>query len=254
MELRSHMISERTAPADHIIADRGAAGICGCGPLRDHVASQLHDHRWIAPAPRRPRSRSNTQLNRPSTDYATALPPGPRRTSALPLARLARAAVVGLLDRLDQLLLGHARAAADVEPLGDVHQVLLGGVGVDPAGRLATPPGGRAAAGRLRIARALLALFLPLVADLLERVLERGERGAVRPLALAVLLDRRVVRLAPGLLRLSGRAPQGAGQLLACRHGTHLLTVCSLRQCPGPSLRKPWRDYPAEGTGMDVAC
>src|SRR6266545_5204891 len=73
MELRSHMISERTAPADHIIADRGAAGICGCGPLRDHVASQLHDHRWIAPAPRRPRSRSNTQLNRPSTDYATAL-------------------------------------------------------------------------------------------------------------------------------------------------------------------------------------
>src|SRR6266545_4625645 len=81
MELRSHMISERTAPADHIIADRGAAGICGCGPLRDHVASQLHDHRWIAPAPRRPRSRSNTQLNRPSTDYATALAsPCPTRT------------------------------------------------------------------------------------------------------------------------------------------------------------------------------
>src|SRR6266545_691031 len=51
----------------------GDDGICGCGPLRDHVASQLHDHRWIAPAPRRPRSRSNTQLNRPSTDYATAL-------------------------------------------------------------------------------------------------------------------------------------------------------------------------------------
>jgi hypothetical protein len=51
----------------------GDDGIGGCGPLRDHVASQLHDHRWAAPVPHGPQPRSNAQLKRPSADYATAL-------------------------------------------------------------------------------------------------------------------------------------------------------------------------------------
>src|SRR6266571_8725617 len=38
---------------------------------------QLHDHRWVAPVPYGPRPRSNAQLNRPSIDYATALPRWP---------------------------------------------------------------------------------------------------------------------------------------------------------------------------------
>src|SRR6266487_6560938 len=40
---------------------------------------QLHDHRWVAPVPYGPRPRSNAQPNRPSIDYATALP-----TEAIP--------------------------------------------------------------------------------------------------------------------------------------------------------------------------
>src|SRR6185295_5387468 len=103
---------------------------------------------------------------------------------------LAGAPVVRLLDRLNQLNLGHPAAAADLKPLRQIQQVRLAGVGVDAAGGLGP---GAAAARRLGVTRALLGLGLPVVADLLERVLDRRERGAVGAFALAVLLDGRVV-------------------------------------------------------------
>src|SRR4051812_3517030 len=53
---------------------------------------------------------------------------------------LAGPARVGLLDRLDQLVLAHPPTATDVEALRDVHQVGLGGVRVHAAGRPAGLP------------------------------------------------------------------------------------------------------------------
>src|SRR5690348_4904047 len=84
---------------------------------------------------------------------------------------LGRLPAVGLADGVDQLALVHAAAAVDVELAGHVHQVGLRGIGVDPAGRLATAAAGRGtAASSLGVARALLRLRLPVVADLLEGV------------------------------------------------------------------------------------
>src|SRR3954452_10573057 len=117
-------------------------------------------------------------------------------------AALAGLTVVGTLDRCHQLVLVHPRPAPDVEPAGDLHQVLLRGVGIDAAGRLTATSRIPARLGRLSIGRALLVLGLPVVADLLEPVLQGAERRAVGALALAVLVDGRVVRLAPGPLRL----------------------------------------------------
>src|SRR5690606_37589335 len=106
--------------------------------------------------------------------------------------------------------------SGDVELAGDVQQMRLGGVGVDPT---RGGPGGLAAAtGGLPVARALAALGLPVVAHLLEGVLQRRVRGLVGAPPLAVRLDRGVVRLDPGLLRLPRRPLQGAGELLASRH------------------------------------
>jgi hypothetical protein len=45
----------------------------GCGLSGIMWLHQLHDHRLVAPASHGPRSLSNAQLNRTSTDYATAL-------------------------------------------------------------------------------------------------------------------------------------------------------------------------------------
>ena len=50
--------------------------------------------------------------------------------------------------------LGHLRAAADVEPLGDLHQVRLGGVGVDAAGGVGACVRAARRSGGLLVARA----------------------------------------------------------------------------------------------------
>src|SRR5512144_3267397 len=105
-------------------------------------------------------------------------------------ARAGGLAAVGLVDRLDQLPLRHPGPALHAQPLGDVEQVRLRRVRVHAAGGLRRALA--AAAGRLRVRRPLGPFGLPVVADLLERVLERGERRAVRPLPLAVRLHRRV--------------------------------------------------------------
>src|SRR5215212_3458923 len=124
-------------------------------------------------------------------------------------------------DRLAELFLGHARAAADVELLRARVQLLLrAAADVDAAGGSAAAPAcGTARSRCLIVRRPLRPLRLPVVADLLERMLEGGHRGAVRPFALAVGLDGAVVRLLVGALRLGRRALQGAGQVSgACRH------------------------------------
>src|SRR3954452_10566985 len=55
---------------------------------------------------------------------------------------LAGLLVVGLLDRVDQVVRGHPRPAGDVELLRDVHEVLLRRVRVDAPGGLAALVGG----------------------------------------------------------------------------------------------------------------
>src|SRR4051794_20774327 len=125
----------------------------------------------------------------------------------------------------------------------------LAGVRVHAPGRLRV---GVPAAGRLGVARPLLLLGLPVVADLLERMLDRGERGAVRPLALAVLLDCGVVGLGVGVLRLLRRPFQRARHVLASRHDNLLRTTTAsdlrARSLPlqtaspeGRSPRRFWR-------------
>src|SRR3954452_6459372 len=136
-----------------------------------------------------------------------------------PSAGLRGLPAVRLLDRVDQLGLRHRGAAADLQPARDVEQVLLGGVRVDALGGLRRRV---AAAGGLAVRRALPALRLPVVADLLERVLQRRERRAVGALALAVLLDGAVVRLRPGLLGLLRRALERAGEFVLGWHDVHL--------------------------------
>src|SRR5690349_12943972 len=145
---------------------------------------------------------------------------------ALLAPRPAGAAVVGLLDRLDQLRLGHPATAGDLQLLRLIHQVLLARVRVDPAGRLGLRV---APAGRLGVARTLPFLRLPMVAGLLERVLQRGERGAVGPLALAVLLDRGVMRLDVSVLRLLRRPPYRAGHVFSRWHDNLLMTSVPAR-------------------------
>src|SRR5215203_2164428 len=64
-------------------------------------------------------------------------------------------------------------------------------------------------AGRLRVAGTLLSLGLPVVADLLERVLERAQRDAMGGLAVAVVLLGRFQGVDVGLLRLRRRPLEG---------------------------------------------
>src|SRR4030095_12597080 len=97
--------------------------------------------------------------------------------------------------------------------------VVLAGVGVDAAGR--GPVRVHAALG-LGIAGAALLLRLPVVADLLERVLQRRQGGAVRALAVAVLLGRAVQGLGVRVLGLLRRTLDGAGQVLSRRHTPEL--------------------------------
>src|SRR5215212_2494459 len=110
-------------------------------------------------------------------------------------------------DRARELLLRHLRPPLDAEILRAlVELVLRVAVEVDAAERLADAPALlRRRLPRARVARPLLVLRLPVVADLLVRVLDRRERRPVCPLALAVLLGRCVVNLRERALRLRGR-------------------------------------------------
>src|SRR6478672_13355132 len=88
----------------------------------------------------------------------------------------------------------------------------FGGVGVDPASRrqrrvLATLG--------LLVGRSILLLGLPVVADLLVGVLQRGERHLMRaPFVTVVLVDGRVVCLRERLLGLRSGALQRARKLI----------------------------------------
>src|SRR5215217_7695498 len=124
-------------------------------------------------------------------------------------------------DRLRELGLRHARAAAHAGLLGALIELLLGvAVGVDAAvGGLRAVARRRPALLRLRVRRALALLRLPVVADLLERVLDGGPRGAVGARLRVVLLLGRVERLGIRALRLGGRLLQRAREIfLPCRH------------------------------------
>src|SRR6185436_3410208 len=117
---------------------------------------------------------------------------------------------IGLLNCLDQLVLGHRRAAGNVQPTGHLGEVLLTGVGVDALGGVAL--GVRPAALGPVVGRPRLVLLLPVVADLLVAVLECAVGDPVRPLALAILLLRGVVGLGERALGLVVGLLQGAGQ------------------------------------------
>ena len=115
----------------------------------------------------------------------------------------------------------------------DIHQVRLRRVGVDAFGRGSRGIG--ATAARPRVGWALLGLRLPVVADLLEAVLERVVGDAVRALAFAVLLDGRVVHLGERPLRLRRRLLQRARQLALL--GRAPLTSSSAWRAP-PSTKR----------------
>ena len=66
----------------------------------------------------------------------------------------------------------------DVQPLGQLVQVLLASMSIDATRRVGLRVAG--APFRLLVRRPALLLLLPVVADLLEGVLQRGERGPVR--------------------------------------------------------------------------
>ena len=104
------------------------------------------------------------------TDQRRTVAADGRALSSVPGGR--GGAVVRALDRLHELGLVHPRAALHAQALGDVVEVRLRGVRVDAASRVTVVEVGPrlgAAAGGLRVARALLGLLLPVVADLLER-------------------------------------------------------------------------------------
>jgi NNP family nitrate/nitrite transporter-like MFS transporter len=140
--------------------------------------------------------------------------------------RFRRGPVVRLLEGLDELRLGHPRAALHLESGRQLVEVLLRGIGVHAPGRRRR--------GSLRpvllsagIGRAVLLLGFPVVADLLVGVLQRRERGLVRPLFVAVLRHRRVVGLREGLLGLASGPLERARQL-------GLLGLAALRRLRHP--------------------
>src|SRR5664280_1626187 len=83
---------------------------------------------------------------------------------------------VGPVDGLDQLLLGHRRAALDAEALGQIVEMPLRGVGIHTAGGPPAWPGRRATLGGLVVRQTLVLLGLPVVGDLLEAVLDGCRR------------------------------------------------------------------------------
>src|SRR6478609_11965212 len=105
----------------------------------------------------------------------------PRRVERrLPVA--AAGSAVGLLDRVDQLGLGHGGPPGYVQPPREVHQMRLRRIGVDAFCR--GPLGVRATAARSGVRRPPLRLGLPVVAHLLETVLQGAVGDAVGAFAL----------------------------------------------------------------------
>src|SRR4051812_23400152 len=123
-------------------------------------------------------------------------------------------------DRSPELFLVHSRAAANVQLACPVHELRLRrAIDIDATEGLALAISSRCAAlCRLGIGRTLPLLRLPVVVDLLERVLQRGESRSVRSLALAIGIDGAVVSLHPRLLGLLRRTLERAGNLVACGH------------------------------------
>src|ERR1700694_3927152 len=76
-----------------------------------------------------------------------------------------------------------------------------------------TPAGGGTAPLGTRIGRAFVVLGLPVVADLLEGVLDRRVGGSVSALALSVRLHGAVVNFLEGALRLGWRSLQRAREI-----------------------------------------
>jgi len=137
---------------------------------------------------------------------------------------------VGLLDLVDEFVLGHLRPAGDVEATGKFDEVLLARVGVDALGGVAL--GLRASALGPLVGRAAPALPLPVVAHLLVTVLEGAVGDAVRPFTLAVFLGGSVVRLGERALGVV------LGTLQSARQFTFLgLAVAGPAQ--GVGLRAP---------------
>src|SRR5919198_506685 len=123
-------------------------------------------------------------------------------------------------DGPGELSLGHLRPTPHVKPSGTIHELVLGrAIEIDAAERLAFASAGTTAPlPGARIRWALVLLGLPVGAHLLERVLERRDRGAVGALALAVRFDSAVVCLRPGLLGFLRRTPERPRHILRSRH------------------------------------
>src|SRR4051794_30497504 len=240
-----------------------STGSLRSGPMRAGVAPSTATGsacaRWSRPMPRRHPTTSATSCSTccststPPTTTGRCWPSGSTRPGRLPPVRL--------LDGLDQFALVHRAAAPDLEAAGQLHQVALGGVGVDALGGVPAPSRPSALARRLSIRRTLVSLGLPVVADLLVAVLEGGERRAMGPLALAVSLHRAVVRLLPDGLGVAVRALQRGGQvggralghhgLLSRRRGAVTATRCGWppprRARPLSRRRRPRPRHPPRG-------
>src|ERR1700730_7269300 len=112
-------------------------------------------------------------------------------------ARAARRPAAGLpaRDRFCQLALGHVRAALDSELASAPVELLLGvGFDIDAAIGLAVVFARPRVSGP-RVRRAGPSLRLPVIAPLLEGVLQRRVRDTMGSFTLAVLLHSSVVRL-----------------------------------------------------------
>src|SRR5690606_39583710 len=157
-------------------------------------------------------------------------------------ARPPRRAVVRALDRLDELVLRHRRPSVHVEPARDVEHVHLRLVRVDAARGVRR--GLETALLGALVRRPGLVLRLPVVADLLVRVLERRERHAPRTRLRAVLLHRRVVRLGERALRLVVGALQrardlGLPRVAVARRLRHGSPPAARRRSPPPPSVAP---------------
>src|SRR5439155_3837280 len=120
-------------------------------------------------------------------------------------------------DRARELALRHRGTALDPEAASPLVQLVLR-VLLDVDAAEGLPFAASLLRRRLpgaRIARPGLVLGHPAAAPLLVRVLERSHRRPVRALALPVLLDRGVVRLREGPLRLPPRALKRVGEVRA---------------------------------------
>src|SRR5436190_6252961 len=194
------------------------------------------------------------------------------RRSPRPQPRLP-SALLPAGDRPRELLFRHRRPPRHAELARALVELLLRiAVEVDAAVGLPLPlPLLLRRLRRARVARPLLVLRLPVVADLLVAVLERRVRGPVRPLPLAVLVDRRVVRLRERPLGALRRPRERPRQLrfpdpVAGRHLRHRSTSFETRFPLPPRPKRPaaprrappfsWRTRrePASATSSRARC